>query len=171
MATQTLVLPGETISPDLLPIPSNPSLALKLGPGLRHTPPSTITTVFAGSLCIDQKKNAIWVENNSGRVILPPTSHPHSPCSLPLLLLMLTSHLMTTVHTTAERPNLSHRPPLLHRLVSLHHNAPHAARPTPPPSLRKRHQKNPPPTRPRQPNLRARPLRLQTHRCRGTHLL
>lgn len=71
--TQQVILPGETISPDILPIPSNPSLALKLGPGLRHTPPSTITSVIAGSLCIDQKKNAIWVENNSGRVL-------HSPC-------------------------------------------------------------------------------------------
>lgn len=72
MATQSIVLPGETISPDILPIPSNPKLALKLGPGLRHTPPSTITSVLAGSLCIDQKKNAIWVENNSGRVLLSP---------------------------------------------------------------------------------------------------
>ncbi|KAM0798351.1 hypothetical protein BDR22DRAFT_952368, partial [Usnea florida] len=65
--TEQLILPGETISPEILPIPSNPSLPLKLGPGLRHTPPSTITSVVAGALCIDQKKNAIWVENNSGR--------------------------------------------------------------------------------------------------------
>ena len=73
MASETLVFPGETISPDLLPIPSNPKQALKLGPGLRHVPPSTIIYVLAGSLCIDHRKNAIWVENNSGRVqfILP----------------------------------------------------------------------------------------------------
>jgi len=69
MATQTIVLPGEVISPDVLPIPSNPSLPLKLGPGLRHVLPSTITPTIAGYLCIDQKKNAIWVENNGGRVI------------------------------------------------------------------------------------------------------
>ena len=75
MATQTLVLPGEIISPDLLPIPSNPSHALKLGPGLRHSPPSTITSTLAGTLRIDRKKNAIWVENNSGRVLLPPALH------------------------------------------------------------------------------------------------
>lgn len=68
MAIQTLLLPGEIISQDVLPIPSNPNLPLKLGPGLRHVPPSTITSVLAGSLCIDQKKNAIWVENNNGRV-------------------------------------------------------------------------------------------------------
>lgn len=68
MATQTLVLPGEEISADLLPTPSNPSIPLKLGPGLRHTPPATITSTVAGTLCIDHRKNAIWVENNSGRV-------------------------------------------------------------------------------------------------------
>ena len=68
MASKTLVLPGETISPDILPIPTNPNLLLKLGPGLRHVPPSTITSTIAGPLCVDQKKNAIWVENNSGRV-------------------------------------------------------------------------------------------------------
>lgn len=69
MATVTVVLPGDTISSDVLPIPSNPNLALKLGPGLRHVPPSTIRSTIAGTLCVDQKKNAIWVENNSGRVI------------------------------------------------------------------------------------------------------
>ena len=68
MATAAVVLPGEIISPDVLPIPSNPNLPLKLGPGLRHVPPSTITSTIAGSLCIDLKKNAIWVENNGGRV-------------------------------------------------------------------------------------------------------
>ena len=47
------------------------ALPLKLGPGLRHVPPSTITSTLAGPLCIDRKKNAIWVENNTGRVIVP----------------------------------------------------------------------------------------------------
>ena len=64
----TLVLPGEVISPGTLPVPSNPSAPLKLGPGLRHVPPSTITPTLAGALSMDHKKNAIWVENNSGRV-------------------------------------------------------------------------------------------------------
>ncbi|KAL9126366.1 MAG: hypothetical protein Q9217_004568 [Psora testacea] len=69
MATQTVVLPGEEVPSNVLPIPSNPNHALKLGPGLRHTPPSTITCTLAGPLGIDYKKNAIWIENNSGRYI------------------------------------------------------------------------------------------------------
>ncbi|KAF6222990.1 hypothetical protein HO133_001041 [Letharia lupina] len=105
MAAQTLVLPGEVIPSDILPIPSNPSLALKLGPGLRHTPPSTITSVLAGSLCIDQKKNAIWVENNSGRYIPQPND----------LVLAIVHHSSTdwyhcaiTPHTTlAQLPQLA----------------------------------------------------------------
>ncbi|KAK0510259.1 hypothetical protein JMJ35_007653 [Cladonia borealis] len=72
MATKTLVFPGDIISPEVLPIPTNPSLPLKLGPGLRHVPPSTITSTLAGPLCIDRKKNAIWVENNTGRYIPQP---------------------------------------------------------------------------------------------------
>ncbi|KAL8739913.1 MAG: hypothetical protein Q9184_008552, partial [Pyrenodesmia sp. 2 TL-2023] len=72
MATQTLVMPGEVLSEDVLPIPSNPSVALKLGPGLRQVPPTTVTTIIAGSLCVDRKKNAVWVENNSGRYIPQP---------------------------------------------------------------------------------------------------
>ena len=72
MAAQDIVLPGDIISPDILPIPTNPSVPLKLGPGLRHIPPSTITSVIAGTLCTDQKKNAIWVEKNGGRYIPQP---------------------------------------------------------------------------------------------------
>ncbi|KAL8708114.1 MAG: hypothetical protein Q9220_006968 [cf. Caloplaca sp. 1 TL-2023] len=66
---QSLVMPGEILSEDVLPIPSNAANALKLGPGLRLTPPSTITTTSSGPLCADRKKNAIWVENNTGRYI------------------------------------------------------------------------------------------------------
>ncbi|KAL8896320.1 MAG: hypothetical protein Q9207_007766 [Kuettlingeria erythrocarpa] len=72
MATQTLVMPGEVLSEEVLPIPSNPSVALRLGPGLRHVPPSTVITTVAGSLCVDRKKNVVWVENNSGRYIPQP---------------------------------------------------------------------------------------------------
>ncbi|KAL9008412.1 MAG: hypothetical protein Q9173_006461 [Seirophora scorigena] len=72
MATQTLVMPGEVLSGDILPVPSNRSVALKLGPGLRHIPPSTVTTTLAGPLCVDRKKNAVWVENNRGRYIPQP---------------------------------------------------------------------------------------------------
>ncbi|KAL9115290.1 MAG: hypothetical protein Q9187_007333 [Circinaria calcarea] len=70
MTMQTLVLPGDEISLDILPVPSNSSIPLKLGPGIRHLPPSIFTPTTAGSLCIDRKKNAIWVENNAGRVSL-----------------------------------------------------------------------------------------------------
>ncbi|KAL8772093.1 MAG: hypothetical protein Q9209_002759 [Squamulea sp. 1 TL-2023] len=69
MAAQTVVMPGQVLSEDVLPIPQKSSTPLKLGPGLRHTPPSTITTTLAGPLRIDRKKNALWVENNSGRYI------------------------------------------------------------------------------------------------------
>lgn len=62
------VIPGDIIPTDDLPIPSNASKSLKLGPGLRHTPPSTFSAVLAGPVCIEPKKNAIWVENNTGRV-------------------------------------------------------------------------------------------------------
>jgi len=63
-----LVLPGEILPADVLPVPASSSATLKLGPGLRHVPPATITPVLAGLLCVDQKKNAIWVEHNNGRV-------------------------------------------------------------------------------------------------------
>lgn len=66
------VIPGDIIPTEDLPIPSSASNPLKLGPGLRHTPPSTISAVLAGPLCIEPKKNAIWVENNTGRVMIGP---------------------------------------------------------------------------------------------------
>jgi exosome complex component RRP40 len=66
MATTIFVLPGERIDPSSLP--SHPKLPLKLGPGLRHIPPNTIVPTVAGLLCTDQKKNAVWVEYNAGRV-------------------------------------------------------------------------------------------------------
>jgi exosome complex component RRP40 len=42
---------------------------LKLGPGLRHIPPSTVVTTIAGALVTDNKKNAASIEFNSGRVL------------------------------------------------------------------------------------------------------
>ncbi|RAL62097.1 hypothetical protein DID88_002583 [Monilinia fructigena] len=67
MSTETFVLPGDHIPPELLP--SHPTLPLKLGPGLRHIPPNTITPTVAGQLRTDSRKNAIWVEFNAGRYI------------------------------------------------------------------------------------------------------
>ncbi|KAE9372666.1 hypothetical protein N431DRAFT_375929 [Stipitochalara longipes BDJ] len=67
MATEAFVLPGETLDPKVLP--SHPKLPLKLGPGLRHIPPNTITPTVAGQLCTDKRKNAVWVEFNGSRYI------------------------------------------------------------------------------------------------------
>lgn len=60
------VLPGDHIDPDV--IPSHPKKALKLGPGLRHVPPSDLIPTVAGQLISDPRKNSIWVEYNGGRV-------------------------------------------------------------------------------------------------------
>ncbi|KAI1744639.1 hypothetical protein F4680DRAFT_232206 [Xylaria scruposa] len=70
MAAQServIVLPGDEIPASL--IPSHPKRALKLGPGLRHVPPSELIPTVAGQLVADHKKNSIWVEYNGGRYI------------------------------------------------------------------------------------------------------
>lgn len=67
MTAVNVLLPGEVILPEKLPT-SKSTAPLKIGPGLYHVPPSTITTTLSGSLQIDLKKNAIWVENAGGRV-------------------------------------------------------------------------------------------------------
>ncbi|KAF2021920.1 exosome complex exonuclease-like protein Rrp40 [Aaosphaeria arxii CBS 175.79] len=69
----TIVLPGDEIPSSALPKPQNQKKALTLGPGLRHIPPGTITTTIAGALVTDNKKNAAWIEYNSGRY-LPSTN-------------------------------------------------------------------------------------------------
>ena len=72
MTTATFELPGERLDAETLP--SHPSQPLKLGPGLRHIPPNTITPTVAGQLCTDKRKNAVWVEFSGGRVGILPTS-------------------------------------------------------------------------------------------------
>ncbi|MCJ1308284.1 exosome non-catalytic core subunit rrp40 [Agyrium rufum] len=67
MASQIFLLPGEEVPSELLPATSGTS-ALKLGPGLRHVPPSSIVATVAGSLSVDKKKKAVWMENNTGRL-------------------------------------------------------------------------------------------------------
>lgn len=62
MATQIL-LPGEAIPPASLPAPKKPNGTLTLGPGLLHSPPSTITTTTSGILNTDAKKSASWLES------------------------------------------------------------------------------------------------------------
>ncbi|KAK4041755.1 hypothetical protein C8A01DRAFT_14554 [Parachaetomium inaequale] len=71
MATERpLVLPGETIDPSL--IPSHPKNPLRLGPGLRHIPPTDIVPTVAGQLITNPAKNSMWIEYNSNRYIPSP---------------------------------------------------------------------------------------------------
>lgn len=63
------VLPGDLLDPETLP--SHPVLPLKLGPGLRHILPDTITVTVPGQFHTDTRKNAIWVDFSGGRVYLP----------------------------------------------------------------------------------------------------
>lgn len=128
-STATFVLPGEGVPQDSLPVPSNPSIPLKLGPGLQHTPPSTITTVLAGSLCIDAKKKAIWVENNTGRVLTHPIPLPLRkihPCASQVHL-SRKRVLICSVYSPDARCCSRHRSSLLNRLLPLCHHASHSA--------------------------------------------
>ncbi|EKG11741.1 hypothetical protein MPH_11234 [Macrophomina phaseolina MS6] len=68
MATD-IVLPGDEVPQSILDASQNHKKPLIIGPGLRHIPPSTITTTIAGSLNVDTRKNAIWVERNGGRYV------------------------------------------------------------------------------------------------------
>ncbi|KAK4124854.1 hypothetical protein N657DRAFT_643613 [Parathielavia appendiculata] len=61
------VLPGETIDPSL--IPSHPKNPLRLGPGLRHIPPSDIVPTVAGQLITNPVKNFMSIEYNSTHYI------------------------------------------------------------------------------------------------------
>ena len=66
-----LLLPGDVIT--AVPTPQKPNAKLKLGPGLTHTPPSTIAAHKAGELVVDVRKHALWLESNGRRVqTLPP---------------------------------------------------------------------------------------------------
>lgn len=66
MASSEILLPGDEIPSERLP--SNPKKALSIGPGLRHIPPSTISATSAGSLSVDWRRNAAWIDVNGGRV-------------------------------------------------------------------------------------------------------
>lgn len=81
MESPIIVSPGEIIPVSLIPsTDKKKNKALTLGPGLRYTPPSTISTVIAGELCVDSKKRALWIENGGGRVRSKP-HHTTSPRS------------------------------------------------------------------------------------------
>ncbi|MBE3112076.1 MAG: hypothetical protein IMZ46_16490, partial [Acidobacteria bacterium] len=73
MASEAVyVLPGDTIDDSL--IPQHPKHPLRIGPGLRHVPPSDLIPSIAGALLTDKKKNSIWVEQGAGRVRTPDTT-------------------------------------------------------------------------------------------------
>ena len=117
MASDRFLFPGEIIPPEILPTSSNLSSKLKLGPGLVYTPPSTITSTAPGALQVDPRKNAIWIEHNTGRYISHPsdliiaTVH-HSAadyyhCSItPHTSLCLLPHLAFEGATKKTRPQL-----------------------------------------------------------------
>jgi exosome complex component RRP40 len=63
----TILLPGQEISPDQLP--KSKKGTLTLGPGLRHIPPTTVLSTSAGSLHVDHKKSALWIEHPHGRYL------------------------------------------------------------------------------------------------------
>jgi exosome complex component RRP40 len=59
-----LLLPGDPIPSSAIP---QSKKALKLGPGLQHTPPSTLLATIPGTIASDPKKNALWLEYSGGR--------------------------------------------------------------------------------------------------------
>lgn len=67
MTSPTVLLPGDTIPPSLLP--KSKKGTLTLGPHLRHLPPSTLLSTTSGTLQIDPKKSALWLEHPNGRYI------------------------------------------------------------------------------------------------------
>ncbi|KAL7276342.1 exosome non-catalytic core subunit rrp40 [Rhizina undulata] len=67
----SIVLPGDPIPEP--PAPPKPNMMLKLGPGLTHTPPSTVTAHRAGELNTDPRKHSLWIESNGKRYIPSPS--------------------------------------------------------------------------------------------------
>jgi exosome complex component RRP40 len=61
---ENMLLPGATIPAISVPQPSK-NKSITLGPGLRHIPPSTILATTSGTLAVDTRKSALWLENTS----------------------------------------------------------------------------------------------------------
>lgn len=81
MASETFVLPGDSINPSL--IPTHTKKPLRLGPGLRHVPPSGIVPTIAGEVVTEHQKNAMRVENAGGRVRTTLTEIPNTVLLIP----------------------------------------------------------------------------------------
>ena len=65
MSQTTILLPGEPVPAEALP--KSKKGTLTLGPGLRHIPPTSITATTLGSVSVDNKKSAVWLEGTNGR--------------------------------------------------------------------------------------------------------
>ncbi|KAF2488967.1 hypothetical protein BU16DRAFT_567931 [Lophium mytilinum] len=128
-SAQTIVLPGDTIAPNALPTSANPNKPLTLGPGLRHIPPQTITTTIAGALSTDSKKNAAWIEYNSGRytpstsdlviaTVTNSVSEAYSCTLTPYTPTVTLPHLAFESATRKTRPQLANHALVYARVVS-----------------------------------------------------
>ncbi|KAI9799315.1 MAG: hypothetical protein M1825_004808 [Sarcosagium campestre] len=117
MIFHRFVLPGDSLDPAELATLADPSAPLRLGPGLRHASPNTISSTLAGDLWTDKKKNALWVERNGGRYIpttgdtVLVTVHHSAPdyfqCSItPHTSLAQLGHLAFEGATRKSRPQL-----------------------------------------------------------------
>ena len=115
-----IVLPGDTIDPSL--IPTHKKLPLRLGPGLRHIPPSEIVPTVAGQLVTDRKKNSIWVEYNGGHVR---NSHIYILYSCLLTLLWEGTVLRSSSNTHAPRADTQYIPSQGDLVIGqIHHSGP-----------------------------------------------
>ena len=65
----SILLPGDRIPPSSIP---SSKKALRIGPGLTHTHPSTLRASVPGTIATDTKKNAIWLEYSGGRYVPAP---------------------------------------------------------------------------------------------------
>lgn len=66
MATATTFLRPSDVIPEQ-DLPTGKKGTLTLGPGLRHIPPTTISATTSGTLHVDQRKAALWIEHPHGR--------------------------------------------------------------------------------------------------------
>lgn len=159
MATSaTILLPGDEIPASALPKHPNQKKPLTLGPGLRHIPPNTLSTTIAGALVTDNKKNAAWVEYNSGRVCITLSNPSQKPkliflplnpieiCDTALMPSVYKLTLNFIVPSFCRRPSNSYRQYLYRRELQLLHHAQHPPRSPPSPRLRRRHPQDPPST-------------------------
>ncbi|KAK4168663.1 exosome complex exonuclease [Cladorrhinum sp. PSN259] len=110
-----ILLPGDSIDPSQIPTQKNKPL--RLGPGLRHVPPSAILPTVAGQLITLPHKSSMWVEYNSSRYTPTPsdliigTIHRSGPDFYYASLSPYTTHA-TLPHLSFEGATKKTRPQL-----------------------------------------------------------